>query len=176
MPFLEWCITRLLVTTLPTWLFWLLLALLLTLFGSTLAREKNLFVPFFKEVQAISEMLHNLPLYKNIANLAVLVLFWPHFMALFGPKTAKKAKQSFSDFEASHAISKMVHHLLLCNNFANLAFLAIFWLFFGPFLANFWLFLGSFLAFKQPKIQIKACKSLRLCMLCPKKLPSLNCL
>ena len=137
MPFLEWCITRLLVTTLPTWLFWLLLALLLTLFGSTLAREKNLFVPFFKEVQAISEMLHNLPLYKNIANLAVLVLFWPHFMALFGPKTAKKANQSFSVFKALHAISEMVHHLLLCNNFANLAFLAIFWLFFGPFFGQF---------------------------------------
>ena len=91
MPFLEWCITRLLITTLPIWLFWLLLALLLTLFGSKLAREKNLFVPFFKEVQAISAMRHNLPLYKNIANLAVLVLFWPPFFWLFlAPKQPKK--------------------------------------------------------------------------------------
>ena len=95
-------------------------------------------------------------------------LFWsffgPLFLALFGPKTAKKANQSFSVFKTSHAISKMVHHLLLCNNFANFAFLAIFW----PFS---WPIFGSSLVFKKPKIQIKPCKSLRLCMLCPKSCP-----
>ena len=43
-------------------------------------------------------------------------------------------------------------------------FFAIFW----PF---FWPMFGSSLAFKKPKIQIKPCKSLRLCMLCPKSCP-----
>ena len=91
----------------------------------------------------------------------------PFFWLFLAPKQPKK---QISHSQSLRLCMPFRKWYITCY-FVTTLLIWLFWLFFGYFLALFWPIFGSSLAFKKPKIQIKPCKSLRFCMLCPKSCP-----